>query len=83
VPLRRLNATQVERTVRALFGDDARLPVPDERLFTYRSNVSAALDATSARGYLDFAEAVISRVDLSRCTIRRTSSSARSRPSAS
>jgi hypothetical protein len=67
LPLRRLNATQVERSVADVLGVQAALAVTDEKLFTYRSNVSAALDATSARGYLDFAEATVAGVDLTRC----------------
>ena len=67
LPLRRLNATHVERTVADVLGVSAKLSVTDERLFTYRSNVSAAIDSASARGYLDFAEAVVADADLARC----------------
>jgi hypothetical protein len=67
VPLRRLNASQVERTVRAVLGVTRSLPVTDEKLFTYRSNISTALDASGARAYLDFAEGVVAEIDLARC----------------
>src|SRR5688500_5046409 len=67
VPMRRLNASQVERTVREVLGVSRSLPVTDEKLFTYRSNISTALDASGARAYLDFAEGVAAEVDLARC----------------
>ena len=44
-----------------------KVAVTDERLFTYRSNVSTAIDATGARGYLDFAEEVVAAADRSAC----------------
>jgi hypothetical protein len=44
-----------------------KLSVTDERLVTYRSNVSTPIDATAARGYLDFAEGAVADADLSRC----------------
>jgi hypothetical protein len=67
LPLRRLNASQVERTIADVLGFTGTLAVTDERLFTYRSNVSTAIDATGARGYLDFAEAAVAGSDLERC----------------
>jgi hypothetical protein len=67
VPLRRLNASQVERTVADVLGHSGKVAVTDERLFTYRSTVSTAIDATAARGYLDFAEAAVAATDLARC----------------
>jgi hypothetical protein len=67
VPLRRLNASQVERTIADVLGYTGKVAVTDERLFTYRSNVSTAIDATGARGYLDFAEAAVAATDLARC----------------
>lgn len=67
VPLRRLTATQVERTVLDVLGVDVKVDVEDERLGTYRSNISASVDAASARAYYDFAGAVANGADLSRC----------------
>jgi hypothetical protein len=67
VPMRRLTATQVERTVEDVFGVTLKLAVSDERLLTYRSNISTSVDTASARGYFDFASAVIAAVDWSRC----------------
>lgn len=69
VPMRRLTAEQVQRTVGDVLGIDslAAPAVPDERLFTYRSNISSAIDVTMARGYLDFAESSAARADVSRC----------------
>jgi hypothetical protein len=67
VPLRRLSATQVERTVAELFGTEHALSVADERILAYRSNISTSVDAASARGYFDFAGAVVADADLSRC----------------
>ena len=71
VPMRRLTQEQVERTVRDVLGLSAAdvLSVPDERLFTYRSNISSAVDVTMARGYLDFAEQSAARADVSRCAV--------------
>ncbi len=68
VPMRRLTAAQIERTVADVLGVDVRLTVEDERLYTYRSNVASLIDATTARGYLDFAEAAADRADRSGCT---------------
>lgn len=67
VPLRRLTATQVERSVADVLGVKQKLNVTDERLLTFRSNVSTPIDATAARGYLDFAEGAVAAADLSRC----------------
>jgi len=67
VPLRRLNASQVERTIAEVLGFSGKLAVTDERLFTYRSNVSTAIDTSAARGYLDFAEAAVAGTDLAHC----------------
>ena len=67
VPLRRLTAPQVERTVSDVLGVALKLDVDDERLGTYRSNISASVDAASARGYYDFAGAVAKTAELSRC----------------
>jgi hypothetical protein len=68
VPMRRLTAAQIERTVADVLGADVRLGVEDERLYTYRSNVASLIDVTTARGYLDFAEAAAERADRSICT---------------
>lgn len=65
--MRRLTATQVERTVQDVFGVELELAVSDERLLTYRSNISTSVDTASARGYFDFAGAVIAAADWSRC----------------
>jgi hypothetical protein len=67
VPLRRLTRSQVQRIVTDALGVQESLPVSDERLHTFRSNVSTSIDTTGARGYFDFAERVAARVDLSRC----------------
>jgi hypothetical protein len=67
VPLRRLTAPQVERTVSDVLGVALTLDVEDERLGTFRSNISASVDAASARGYYDFAGAVAKTAELSRC----------------
>jgi hypothetical protein len=67
VPLRRLTASQVERTVSDLLGVDLKLDVSDERLSTFRSNISSSVDVASARGYLDFANAAVAAADLTRC----------------
>ena len=67
VPLRRLTATQVERTVSDVLGVTLKLDVDDERIGTYRSNISASVDAASARGYYDFAGAAAKAAELSRC----------------
>lgn len=69
VPMRRLTAEQVQRTVGDALDLGLENPpsVPDERLFTYRSNISSAIDVTQARGYLDFAEATAALADVTRC----------------
>jgi hypothetical protein len=67
VPLRRLNSSQVERTVADVLGVAEKLSVGDERIHTFRSNVSTSIDASGARGYFDFAERVAAKVDLKRC----------------
>lgn len=67
VPMRRLTASQVERTVSSVLGVDLTLNVEDERLLAYRSNISTSVDAASARGYFDFASAAVTDADLSRC----------------
>jgi len=68
VPMRRLSALQVQRTVLDTLGVQGALTVTDEKLFTFRSNVSSSVDFVSAHGYLDFAEASIAAADLSACT---------------
>ncbi|MBC8069174.1 MAG: DUF1588 domain-containing protein [Deltaproteobacteria bacterium] len=68
VPMRRLTAVQVRRSVTAVLGVDVPLTVADEKLFTIRSNVSSAVDFASARGYFDFAEATVAAADLSTCS---------------
>lgn len=67
VPMRRLTAMQVMRTVDEVLGVKADLGVPDERLFAFKSNISSSVDFVSARGYLDFAEAAVAASDLSPC----------------
>lgn len=68
VPMRRLNHAHVELTVRDVLGVSAALPVTDERLFTYRSNVSASVDSQTVQAYFDWAEGVVSQVSLAPCT---------------
>ncbi|MBK7863449.1 MAG: DUF1588 domain-containing protein [Archangiaceae bacterium] len=68
VPMRRLNRTHVEQTVHQVLGIDVALPVTDERLFTYRSNVSSPVDSQQVQGYFDWAEAVVKKVSLAPCT---------------
>ncbi|UQA56873.1 DUF1592 domain-containing protein [Polyangium aurulentum] len=68
VPMRRLTAAQVERTVSDVLGVAKDLQVSDERLFTFRSNVSSSVDFVGARGYLDFAEAAVAATDRASCT---------------
>lgn len=68
VPMRRLTAIQVQRSVVDVLGVLTELTVTDEKLFTFRSNVSSAVDFASAHGYLAFAEATVAAADLSACT---------------
>lgn len=68
IPMRRLTASQIERTVRDVLGAETRLTVTDERLYTYRSNIASSIDVTIARAYLDFAEAAAESSDRSACT---------------
>lgn len=68
VPMRRLTASQVERTVLDVLGTAGDVVVTDEKLFTYRSNISSPVDMNGARGYLDFAESAARSVDLARCS---------------
>lgn len=67
VPMRRLNRAHVEQTVRSVLGVSVALPVSDERLFTYRSNVSASVDSQTVQAYLDWAEAVVAQVPFTQC----------------
>ncbi|MEJ7732223.1 MAG: DUF1592 domain-containing protein [Polyangiaceae bacterium] len=67
VPMRRLTAVQVMRTVDEVLGVQVELDVSDERLFAFRSNISSSVDFVAARGYLDFAEAAVAASDLSPC----------------
>ncbi len=73
VPLRRLNRVHIEQTVRDVFGVGVTVAVADERLFTYRSNVSSPVDEATVQAYADFAEAVadettVSCADASSCS---------------
>lgn len=68
VPMRRLTAAQVQRTVADILGVSTPVGVADEKLFTFKSNVSSSIDFVGARGYLDFAEATVLATDLSACT---------------
>lgn len=68
VPMRRLNRVHVEETVREVFGVTDSPSVSDERLFTYRSNISSPVDDTAVQGYFDFAERVAAQVPLTQCT---------------
>jgi len=67
--MRRLTASQVERTIASVLGVDATLNVEDERLLAYRSNISTSVDAASARGYFDFASEVVAEADLASCAV--------------
>jgi hypothetical protein len=67
VPMRRLTVLQAQRSVFDVLGVEADLSVPDERLFTFRSNISSSVDFVGARGYLDFAEAAVAATDRSTC----------------
>ncbi|MBL8916247.1 MAG: DUF1588 domain-containing protein [Archangium sp.] len=58
VPMRRLNRVHVEATVRDVLGVTDALAVPDERVFTYRSNISTSVDDNGVQAYFDFAERV-------------------------
>lgn len=68
VPMRRLTAAQVERSVEDILAVHTELGVADEKLFTFKSNVSSAVDFVGARGYLDFAEATVAAIDLGTCS---------------
>jgi mono/diheme cytochrome c family protein len=67
VPMRRLTAIQVQRSVSDILGIEAPLNVADETLFTFKSNISSAVDLVAARGYFDFAEAIVAASDKSAC----------------
>ncbi len=67
VPMRRLTATQVQRSAADILGVSTPVGVADEKLFAFQSNVSSAIDFAGARGYLDFAEATVLAADLSSC----------------
>jgi hypothetical protein len=67
VPMRRLTAAQVQRAAADVLGVSTVVGVADEKLFTFKSNVSSAIDFVGARGYLDFAEATVLATDLSQC----------------
>lgn len=67
VPMRRLTAAQVRRSVADVIGVDAPVSVSDETIFNFRSNVSSSVDLVAARGYFDFAEAVVAQADKSTC----------------
>lgn len=69
VPMRRLTALQVMRSVVDVLGVQTDLDVADEKLFTFRSNISSSVDFQAARGYLDFAEASVAAADLSACAL--------------
>ena len=68
VPMRRLTAVQVERSVAAILGVDVTVGVADETLFAFKSNISSSVDFVAARGYLDVAEAAVAAADLSPCS---------------
>ena len=68
VPMRRLTARQLQRSVSDVLGVQTEINVADEKLFTFRSNVSSAVDFAGAHGYLDFAEISVAAADLSACT---------------
>jgi hypothetical protein len=58
VPVRRLSAPQLAATVHDVLGAQAAYPIADETLLGYRSNVTSALDATTARVMLTTAEQI-------------------------
>jgi hypothetical protein len=58
VPLRRLTAAQLARTVEAALGVTVTYDISDEQLLGYRANTSLAIDDTTAREILFVAEAV-------------------------
>ncbi len=72
VPLRRLNRTHVEASVKDVLGVTATLAVADERLFTFRSNVSSPVDGAAIQAYFDFAEGVVTKTSLAPCTAAAT-----------
>jgi hypothetical protein len=63
--MRRLTARQVEATVRRVFQVDQELNVEDERLLTFRSNVSSPVDSSAVRSIQSFARTVAEQVALS------------------
>lgn len=67
VPMRRLTAIQVERSVDDILGVKLAPNVSDEKLFTFRSNISSPVDFAAAHGYLDYAEAVVKSADTTAC----------------
>ncbi len=69
VPMRRLTALQVERSVRDVLGVAEPVAVSDETLFTFRSNISSSIDFVGAFGYLTFAEDTVALADLSACDV--------------
>jgi hypothetical protein len=68
VPLRRLNRVHVEQTVSEVLGVTDALAVSDERLFTYRSNISTSVDDAAVQAYFEFTERVVARVDTRPCS---------------
>lgn len=68
VPMRRLTQRQVRRSVRDILAVDEELSVSDERIQTFASNISTAIDANGARAYYDFAERVAAKTELRRCS---------------
>ncbi len=68
VPMRRLNTSHVELAVQDALGVSEKLSVSDERLFTFRSNISSPVDNSAVAAYFDFAEKVVDKVSLSPCT---------------
>jgi len=68
VPLRRLNRAHVEQTVRDVLGVDEALAVSDERLFTYRSNISTSVDDAAVQAYFEFTERVAAQINVARCS---------------
>ncbi len=68
VPMRRLTRSYVEQAVQDVLGVVEPLPVSDEQLFTYRSNISGIVDVATAQAYLSYAEKVADTASLVRCT---------------
>lgn len=69
VPMRRLTVSHVEQAVKDALGVGLALGgVPDERLFTFKSNISAPVDDSAINAYFDYAEKVSEQASYAKCT---------------